>query len=96
VKQLRADRARLSVQYPDPLRGAILDALNRVLTDPNDLVIASSGSGRLPPRALAIPTHAGWQVKSVAPGDVFCKIGRPQSRRPGHSCSLWISRFVAS
>ena len=68
MKQLRADRARLSVQYPDPLRGAILDALNRVLTDPNDLVIASSGSGRLPPRALAIPTRAGWQVKSVAPG----------------------------
>jgi hypothetical protein len=41
VKKVRAKRADLRTQHPDPTRRAILDALDRVLLDRRDLLIAA-------------------------------------------------------
>src|SRR5262249_52143758 len=41
VKQLRAKRAELRRQHPDPIRRSILDALDRVLLERSDLLIAA-------------------------------------------------------
>jgi hypothetical protein len=41
VKRLRTERAEVRRRHPNPLRRAILDKLDRVLTDRSDLVIAA-------------------------------------------------------